>query len=206
MTEWAPITEAVLIEKNRVSEFDGGKRYLATGDLDENIISGYTMVNYASRPSRADLVVEDGNILVARMKATNKVLLINDETRDLIVSTGFLVLRPKTSFIAEFLYYFIKSVSFQQQKDKLCSGSTQKAINNSAFKEIKVPRVSLENQNRLVKDLKVVDNLCQKRKAQIKFSFFSFQTELCLLGSCQHKGGNGKQYEEYYKDSKSFFE
>lgn len=89
MKKLVPIIEAVEIKNNRVKPFTGERQYLATGDLTGNEISGLFPVDYKTKPSRADLLVREGEIIVARMQATNKVLLIDKGTKDLIVSTGF---------------------------------------------------------------------------------------------------------------------
>jgi len=163
------ILDAVKIINNRVKPFDGTRRYLATGDLsgnkiDENIV----WVDYNNKPSRADLLVEKGNIIVARMQATNKVLLIDESTEDLIVSTGFLTLSPKDTFDEKYLAHYFRSPIFQRDKDKLCSGATQKAINNGSFAKLKVPKYPLNKQKKIASVLDQADNLRQKRKEQLR--------------------------------------
>ncbi len=163
------ILDAVKIINNRVKPFAGTKRYLATGNLsgdkiDENIV----WVNYDNKPSRADLLVEKGNIIVARMQATNKVLLIDESTEDLIVSTGFLTLAPKDEFDERYLSHYFSSPIFQRDKDKYCSGATQKAINNGSFAKLKVPKYPLNKQKKIAGKLDQANSLRQKRKEQLR--------------------------------------
>lgn len=160
------ITNAVEIKNNRVKPFDGEKDYLATGGLVDNSIST-EKVDYKTKPSRADLLVDVDQLVVARMKSTTKVLLVDNNTKDLIVSTGFLVLTPKDGWDPKFLYHYFKSSNFQDQKDKLSIGATQQAINNSKFKDILIPELSFEDQKRIVKILDEADALRQKRKQAI---------------------------------------
>ena len=169
MKQWSNILEAVDITNNRVKPFKGERRYLATGDLVGDEVNGSIVsVDYETKPSRADLLVEDGNIIVARMQATNKVLLIDKSTEDLIVSTGFLTLRPSKGFNGNYLTHYFRSEIFQKQKDKYCSGATQKAINNTAFGRLQVPRYSLEEQKQIARLLDQADVLCQKRKQSLQ--------------------------------------
>jgi len=157
------ITKAVKIKNQRVKSFDGEKEYLATGGLIKDKIKTET-IKYNTKPSRADLLVSKNQLIVARMKGTNKVLLIDKNSSDLIVSTGFLVLEVQEGWHPRFLFHYFVSTHFQDQKDKLSIGATQKAINNTKFKEILIPELSFEDQKRIVKILDEADRLRQKRK------------------------------------------
>ncbi|BFT94108.1 MAG: hypothetical protein MNSN_05210 [Minisyncoccus archaeiphilus] len=160
------ITKAVKIKNQRVKIFSGEKKYLATGGLMGNNIET-EIVTYKSKPSRADLLVNKNQVIVARMKETNKVLLIDENTDDLIVSTGFLVLDVQEGWYPKFLFYYFSSDFFQKQKNKLSIGATQKAINNEKFKEIVIPEISYEDQKNIVRILDQADVIRQKRKQAI---------------------------------------
>ncbi len=161
------ITQAVKITKKRVKSFDDEKEYLSTGDLNVNVIKNLEPVTYENRPSRADLIVDIGDLIVARMQSTKKVMLISEEEKDIIVSTGFLTLESKEGWNNEFLYFYFNSSNFQDQKDRLCTGATQKAINNAKFKEITIPEISLEDQKKLVKSLRQADKIGENRRKAI---------------------------------------
>lgn len=161
------ILEAVKITNNRVKPFDGRKRYLATGNLSNQGIDNSLLVDYENKPSRADLMVSEGYLILARMKATNKVFLIDCDSEDLIVSTGFLTLKPKDGFEGRYLYHYFRSKTFQRLKDMYCSGATQKAINNNSFKKLKVPHYEIEQQKKIGQILDAANSLCQKRKEQL---------------------------------------
>ena len=161
------ITKAVRIKNQRVKPFDGDRRYLATGGLVHNKIET-DIVTFETKPSRADLLVTEHQLIVARMAETNKVLLIDKNTQDLIVSTGFLVLDVQAGWDRDFLYHYFVSDFFQKQKNRLSIGATQKAINNERFKEILIPELSLEDQQRIGKILNRSDILRQKRKQAVE--------------------------------------
>jgi len=160
------LAKAVRIKNQRVKPFDGEKEYLATGGLVGNKIKT-EFVTYATKPSRADLLVTKNQLIVARMKETNKVLLVDEKQSDVIVSTGFLVLDVQEGWDSGFLFHYFVSDFFQKQKDKFSIGATQKAINNEKFKEILIPEISLEDQKRIVKILDKADSIRQKRKQSI---------------------------------------
>ena len=153
-----------------VTKFDGTRPYLSTGALKETEIDqqAIEMVTFKSKPSRANINVSVGDILFAKMQNTVKVLQITDERSDLIVSTGFFVIRPKNGVACGFLLQYLLSDCFNKQKDKHCSGATQKAIGNSALAKIQIDLPSLPEQKRIASELDIVRNVLAKQKKQYK--------------------------------------
>lgn len=151
------------------SPFDGSRMYLSTGALKGNIIADDELeeVTFSSRPSRANVDVRIGDILFAKMKGTNKVLSITDESKDLIVSTGFYVVRPKEGFDPEFIFQYLNSKEFNQQKDRYCTGATQKAINNDGLQNITIPDLEYTQQRNIGRALEVCRNGLALRREQI---------------------------------------
>lgn len=162
------ILDVVKIANGSVDKFSGIKRYIATGDLSENIISSYSEVTYDNRPSRANVQVKFGQVIFARMKDTKKVLLIDDDNVDFIYSTGFCVFEPSKSILSDYLRVILNSDLFQNQKDKYSKGATQKAINNEGLKKIQIPLPPLETQKKIVEVLDKAQGLIDARKEQIK--------------------------------------
>ncbi|MCM8782504.1 MAG: restriction endonuclease subunit S, partial [Candidatus Omnitrophica bacterium] len=123
-----------------ISEFAGEKKYLSTGNLDLDKIIETETITYNDRPSRANRELKINDVIFARMQNTMKVLHIdNEEKSDLIVSTGFVVLHPKEQLLPKYLKFFLLSENFNKTKDSLCNGATQRAINDSNLKKIKIP-------------------------------------------------------------------
>lgn len=87
------LTDIAPYSGRRVQPFSGAKRYMSTGDLKEGNLS-FEDVSYETKPSRADILVSEGDILFAKMTNTNKALQIDKELDGIIVSTGFSVHRP----------------------------------------------------------------------------------------------------------------
>lgn len=162
------ILDVVKIANKSVSRFSGVKKYIATGDLSENIITSYNEITYDMRPSRANVEVETGQVIFARMKDTKKVLLIDDENVDFIYSTGFCVFEPTKAILSDYLRLILNSDLFQNQKDKYSKGATQKAINNTGLKKIQIPLPSLETQKKIVEVLDKAQDLIDARKEQIR--------------------------------------
>ena len=91
-------------------KFEGEKEYYSTGSIQKD---GYTSVGsytYNNKPSRANRIGLLNDVLQARMKETDKGLIINDKLHGQLLSTGFLQLRPYgLTYEPKLLYYFIVS-------------------------------------------------------------------------------------------------
>lgn len=158
------ISDVALIVRESIKPFIGERPFLATGDIDISVVNDTESVTYNNRPSRADLNVQMGDVIIARMAATNKVKVIEPHEEKLIVSTGFLVLRPSDKINTRFLYHCMLSKNFQKEKDKQCTGATQKAINNEKFEKLQIPLPPIDNQVHIASILDHADKLRQLNK------------------------------------------
>ena len=152
------------------SRFQGTKKYVSTGavattEIDESEV---VEVSYEDRPSRANLTAEAGDILFAKMQGTRKTLLLDSETEENIYSTGFYAVRANPEIITtECLYYLVDSELFLAQKDKNCSGATQKAITNGGLAKIEIRIPPLSEQAVLTEKLRYLTQLIADRKKQL---------------------------------------
>ena len=153
------------------SRFQGTKKYVSTGavattEIDESEV---VEVSYEDRPSRANLTAEAGDILFAKMQGTRKTLLLDSETEENIYSTGFYAVRANPEIITtECLYYLVDSELFLAQKDKNCSGATQKAITNGGLAKIEIRIPPLSEQAALTEKLRYLTQLIADRKKQLE--------------------------------------
>lgn len=162
------LTDIAPYSGKRVQPFDGVKRYMSTGDLKGDNLS-FEDVTYESKPSRADILVSEGDILFAKMKNTNKALQIDKELDGIIVSTGFSVHRPvENELFGEYFLHFLKHNSFQRQKNKLCTGAIQSAISNSGIERIFVPVPDYNDQIHIANLLSKAENLIAQRNESIR--------------------------------------
>ena len=166
--EKVKILKAVDIINDSVSEYKGERPFLSTGDLNLSTITNLELHTFSEKPSRANQNVSFGDLILARMQGTVKVKLINNEDENIIVSTGFLVLRPKINADSKYLFHLLKSSNFQNDKDKLCTGATQKAINNSNFEKLEIPLPNLATQQRIAAILDQADAIIQNNRAIVQ--------------------------------------
>lgn len=162
------LTDIAPYSGKRVQPFNGIKRYMSTGDLNGDNLN-FEDVTYESKPSRADILVSEGDILFAKMTNTNKALIIDREHDGVIVSTGFSVHRPlENELSGEYFLHFLKHNSFQRQKNKLCTGAIQSAISNTGIERILVPVADYKDQLQIANLLGKAENLIAQRKESIR--------------------------------------
>jgi len=196
------LTDIAPYSGKRVQPFDGVKRYMSTGDLKGDNLS-FEDVTYETKPSRADILVSEGDILFAKMTNTNKALQIDKELDGIIVSTGFSVHRPlENELFGEYFLHFLKHNNFQRQKNKLCTGAIQSAISNSGIEKILVPVPEYKEQRQIANLLSKAENLIVQRKESIRLlDEFLKSTFLEMFGNAvkNEKKWNKLELKNYAK-------
>lgn len=151
-----------------VKEYQGLKKYVATGDVINNEIINFESVSYENKPSRANVQIDDSDVLFAKMKDTIKTLCANNDNINNIYSTGFYALTPNNNVLQKYLYYYLNSETFNAQKNRLCSGATQKALNNEGLGKIIINDIPTRNeQEKIIDRLTMVDSLINLKTNQI---------------------------------------
>lgn len=193
------LTDIAPYSGKRVQPFNGVKRYMSTGDLKSDNLS-FEDVTYETKPSRADILVNKGDILFAKMINTNKALLVDNELDGIIVSTGFSIHKPlQEKLFGEYFLHFLKHESFQRQKNKLCTGAIQSAISNSGIEKILVPVPDYDDQLHTANILSKAENLIAQRKESIRLlDEFLKSTFLEIFGECTKNEKNWDKIELKY--------
>jgi type I restriction enzyme S subunit len=168
MSSYKPLLDLAKLINEPIESFDGEKIYYATGDINENSETEITKVTFRDKPSRANLTSKQGDVIFARMQATKKVRITSKDDEESIFSTGFAILRPSKFLDSRFLFHYLNSDIFQKAKDRLCSGSTQKAINNQKLAEIDIPYFDVSTQQKIAAILDKADSLRQKDKQLLR--------------------------------------
>lgn len=163
-------TECVEVVGSSCKRFEGFKKYISTGAIDEDHIneSDVEIVTFVEKPSRANLVVSEGDIIFAKMQSTKKVMLIDSELSDNIYSTGFCAVKAKQGIITnKCLLHLLSSEAFLSQKDKNCSGATQKSITNAGLEKVIINIPEYENQNQIAVKLDHILRVIKLRKEEL---------------------------------------
>ena len=164
-------TDCVELVGTSCPPFDGQRQYVSTGAVDVDHISegDVEVVEYSTKPSRANLVAECGDILFAKMQGTKKTLQINSTLVNNVYSTGFCAVRAKTSVLtSRFLYHLLTSETFLDQKDRNCSGATQKAITNAALSKITINLPDINLQDGIADQLDRIASVISMRQQELQ--------------------------------------
>ena len=163
-------TECVDLVGSACRPFHGNKKYVSTGAVNVDHVSeaDTEMVDYEGKPSRANLEVCPGDVLFAKMQGTKKTLLIDSSLADNIYSTGFHAVRAKKGVLTDrCLYHLLTSEMFLAQKDKNCSGATQKAITNAGLNKIMIRVPSIEEQQTISNQLDAISRIITMRQREL---------------------------------------
>ena len=141
------------IISDKPEQFTGTNKYYTTRGINNECNYKYELVDYLTRPGRANLMPKIGDVGFAKMKGTNKVFIVNKALGGSIFSTGFSFLRAKKNVSPEYLFSFIASDEFQKIKDNLSGEGIMGGIKKSDIGNIEIPVPPTSEQKRIVKIL-----------------------------------------------------
>lgn len=120
---------------------------------------------FEDAPSRARRLVSKGDIIVSTVRPYLKSFSLINETKDnLVCSTGFAVLNPKSGIYSHYVYSYVWSNQFVNYMKRLMIGTSYPAVNISDVKNTELPVPPLDEQKKIANILSLVDNKIQKEK------------------------------------------
>ena len=135
-------------------EFNGKKEYYSTGSIQGNQYVPIGSFTFDRKPSRANRIAAIDDVFQAKMKETNKGIIVDEQLDGKLFSTGFLQLRPYgNTYWPRFLYFYVISSLFLKQKDELATGSTQEALTDTNAVKLVFPLPPLNEQKRITAKL-----------------------------------------------------
>lgn len=112
-------------------------RYVDIGSVTlQNGIEQYQSFSFENAPSRARRIVRAGDVIVSTVRTYLKAVASIHDDKDVIVSTGFAVIRPK-EVDSRFLAYSLANHYFVEMVSSRSTGVSYPAINASAMVNIK---------------------------------------------------------------------
>lgn len=134
-----------------VKKYTEYKKYYSTGSIKDYKYCPEGEYLFDNKPSRANRIGEKGDVFQARMKDTNKCLIVNDELSNNLFSTGFIQLKGYGDTVeSKFIFFYLSSQLFLNAKNDLCSGSTQSALNDKAAVKLIFPLAPQKEQLRII--------------------------------------------------------
>ena len=131
-----------------------------------NSITSFTMSN---APSRAQQKVEYGDIIVSTVRPNLKnVAVIKQHDSNLVVSSGFCVLRTTDDIERNYLFRYITSDIFTQHLMKLTTGANYPAVRDLDVRDSTIPLPPKSTQIEIVSELDKINELIRLKKEQLK--------------------------------------
>ncbi len=118
-------------------------------------------------PSRARKLVKTNDIIFATVRPTHsRVAIITEQFNNQVCSTGYYVLRAKNILNNIFIYYFLLTLGFNKEMEKLQKGANYPAVTNKEVESRKIiyPK-SLVEQRGIIKELDTVSTETKKLEA-----------------------------------------
>lgn len=141
-----------------------------------------TMI-FKDAPSRARRIVKDGDVIVSTVRTYLEAIApIDNPPENLIVSTGFAVIRPNQYLYKGFAAYCLRAKGFIKEVVARSVGVSYPAINSSELVNITIPSIEFSEQIRIAnfldhetakidtliaKQEKLIELLKEKRQAVI---------------------------------------
>ena len=107
-------------------------------------------------PSRAQMVVRSGDLLVSATRPTrNAIAIVPARVEKAIASTGFLVVRSVKSTVVDprYLFHVLRMEFCTKQFDQYSSGGNYPAITKDDFRRMVIPLPPLQEQRKIVTEL-----------------------------------------------------
>lgn len=131
-----------------------------------------TMI-FKDAPSRARRIVRDGDVIVSTVRTYLEAIApINNPPENLIVSTGFAVIRPNQYLYKSFASYCLRAKGFIKEVVARSVGVSYPAINSSDLVNITIPSIGYVEQvkiaNFLDHETAKIDSLIAKQEKLIE--------------------------------------
>jgi len=131
-------------------------------------------IRFGIAPSRARRVVKRGSSIISTVRTYLKTIAYMDEdVKDVIVSTGFAVVDSNKEIFSKFLYYVLRCEKFVERVCSLSVGVSYPAINPSELSNIVVWFPNKDEQKQIAHcldyEIRRIDDLIAKKERMIKF-------------------------------------
>lgn len=123
------------------------------------------LMTFENSPSRARRIVKNGDVIVSTVRTYLKAITqIKNGEENLIVSTGFVVLRPRDSLLPKFLGYWVQAENMIGAIVANSVGVSYPAINASDLVRLPIVKLPMEEQAAIADYLDTetdkIDRLC----------------------------------------------
>ena len=144
-------------------------QYIDISSIDNRLfkIVNCTPYIFSNAPSRAQQVVRTGDIIISLVRPNLKnIAFVNDDSNNLVASSGFCVLRSKT-INKGYLFHLIKSDTFTNYLLTRVSGANYPAVREDDIREYKIPVPPMAEQEAIVAELDEINEAIAALQQQV---------------------------------------
>jgi len=142
---------------------------LSSVSIETKKIIETTEVDATNAPSRAQKIIQEGDVIFATTRPTQmRYCLIDDIYSGQIASTGYCVLRPQISkVLPKWILYCIASKRFKSHVENNESGAAYPAISDTKIKAFEIPVPPLNIQAEIIQILDTFTELTAELTAEL---------------------------------------
>lgn len=173
LKNWVIINRAVLAE-NTSNDYEF--RYLDIGSVGTGVLTADPKrLRFSAAPSRARRIVREGDTIVSTVRTYLKaVYFVDSHAEDLVCSTGFSVLTPRSCTVPKFVSYFCQSSTFTHMVTADSVGTAYPAIAEARFATLRVAVPPIREQAAIARYL-------DGKTAEIDKAIEAARCEIALL-------------------------
>ena len=139
----------------------------------QSVGSGYLieskLMPLSEAPSRAKRLIKDGDTILSTVRPNRRSFLyIKEPNSNVVVSTGFAVLRAKEGIDSRYLYYAIIDQKFTDYLTLSAKGGAYPAVDTEIIQKGKIPVFAIDVQQKISSILSTYDDLIEKNIRRIQ--------------------------------------
>lgn len=136
---------------------------VGSGTIQEEL----TCLSISDAPSRAKRLIKDGDTIISTVRPNRRSFLyVKNAPENIVVSTGFAVLRASNNIDSRFLYYIVTNRSFTDYLVANAQGSAYPAVNTDVFENALVSLPPLPEQRAIAEILGSLDDKIEANRRE----------------------------------------
>lgn len=143
--------------------------YIDISSVGSGVLMGTTHYHISNAPSRAKRLVSHGDTILSTVRPNRRsFLFIKNPRPDMVVSTGFAVLRASDKIEPRFLYYLVTNQPFTDYLTANAKGAAYPAVDTEIIGRAKINLPPLHIQHKIASILSAYDDLIENNNRRIK--------------------------------------
>ncbi|MBP7792606.1 MAG: restriction endonuclease subunit S [Candidatus Goldbacteria bacterium] len=139
----------------------------------QSVGSGYLieskLIPLSEAPSRAKRLIKDGDTILSTVRPNRRSFLYIKNPRDnVVVSTGFAVLRAKEGIDSRYFYYAVTEQKFTDYLTLCAKGAAYPAVDTEIIQKGKIPVYPIDVQQKISATLSAYDDLIENNTRRIQ--------------------------------------